>query len=91
MPSVLKDRELEEMRMILNQVRCQSTLNDWPSSVSVDNVRNVKKLSQSQEFVRSQALGDAGNLTLLENRSKHCYLKLILFYPYKSTQKIQET
>ncbi|KAL5965395.1 Protein sickie [Taenia solium] len=55
--SALKEREVQELRKIIDRFRCQALQNDWPPTM--ENARNGRKLSQSQEFVKSHHIFDS--------------------------------
>ncbi|KAL5106273.1 Protein sickie [Taenia crassiceps] len=55
--SALKEREVQELRKIIDRFRCQALQNDW--TPTMDNVQNGRKLSQSQEFVKSHHAFDS--------------------------------
>uniref|UniRef100_A0A5K3FPW2 Serine/arginine repetitive matrix protein 2-like n=1 Tax=Mesocestoides corti TaxID=53468 RepID=A0A5K3FPW2_MESCO len=67
--SAIKEREVQELRKIIDRFRCQAALNDWPSIL--ENARDGKKLSQSQEFVKphhiieTDVMQQAGSLSSL--------------------------
>nr|CDS18667.1 neuron navigator 2 [Echinococcus granulosus] len=67
--SVKLEREVQELRKIIDRFRCQALQNDWPPAM--ENARNGRKLSQSQEFVKShhildsEMLQQAGSLSSL--------------------------
>ncbi|VDM23275.1 unnamed protein product [Hydatigera taeniaeformis] len=72
--SALKEREVQELRKIIDRFRCQALQNDWPPTMeNGKNGRNGRKLSQSQEFVKphhildSEILQQAGSLSSLVN------------------------
>ncbi|VDO03210.1 unnamed protein product [Rodentolepis nana] len=55
--SALKERELQELRKIIEKFRCQALQSDWPCSAEM--AKKGKKLSQSQEFIKSQHIVDS--------------------------------